>query len=143
MQTAAEIISDRFETISARCGPSGRPTALPRNEQTIWYVVATRCDIDMGGFASVLDQLLTESELLFLVEVLAELGEPELSSAFQRTHVVLAHAGFYRGPSRMYQDLDPSVQARLETIATSIEVNAGLWGLDDRLAQLPIDTAST
>jgi hypothetical protein len=51
-------------------------------ERVVCYVVATRCEIDIDGFASVYEQDLNPAELTILVNGLQQIGENVLADAF-------------------------------------------------------------
>lgn len=133
---ASSQIADRFSEISEKCGESARPTDLPENDRIIWYVVATRSEMDMGGFESVFDQLLTEDELLFLIASLERLGEPKLASTFRRVHGALKQAGFYDAPGRMCHEFGPKLEAVLAKAEAFLQDDQCLWELDPKLAAL-------
>jgi hypothetical protein len=71
-----KIISDVNET-------GGRPDLLPEYDRAIFHLLSIRCEIDINGFDSVFDQLLTEDELLFSVGVLERLEFNTLATAFR------------------------------------------------------------
>jgi hypothetical protein len=138
MDDPATIVARRFEALGERCGASGRPTDLSRNEQIIWYLVATRCEIDMEGLASVFDQLLKEKELLFFIAALGELEEPELAAAFLRAHAALKRVGFYERSHAMCHQFPSELKEELDAIDRELSSGNKLWELDKKLVQLAI-----
>jgi len=133
---ASQLIVDRFGDISERCGESARPTHLPECDKIIWYVVATRCEMDMEGFESIFDQLLTEDELLYLIASLDELREPAMAEAFRRAHSALRRVGFYDRPDRMCHEFGPELEAELAEVEAFFDSDQKLWSLDQKLAAL-------
>ena len=97
-----EYIAARFEKIIAAANETGgRPDSLPDYDRAIFYLLSIRCEIDMNGFDSVFDQLLTEPELLFSIGVLERLGFNTLADAFRQAHSILRDNGFYGDDSKM------------------------------------------
>ena len=139
MVDPAEVVAKRFELIGDRSKATGRPTDLSHNEKVIWYLVATRCEIDMEGFESVFDQLLTEMEVLFLIAALGELEEPELAASFTRAYNALKRVGFYEKPHSMCSEFGCELGGVLETIDQEIGSGNRMWSLDMKLAQLEIE----
>jgi len=127
------IVADRFEAITAQCDESGRPSRLSQDDRVIWYIVATRCEIDMGGIESVFDQLLSEAEVRFLIGALASLGEDRLSAELASVYSSLVASSFYT-QSMSCSELDADVRANLEAAAGSLSASNGLWALDSKLA---------
>ncbi|HUG70603.1 MAG TPA: hypothetical protein VMM76_22835 [Pirellulaceae bacterium] len=135
---ASQQVAEYFEALIERCNrdPSARPTNLPKNDQIVYYVISTRCEMDINGFDSVFDQLLTEPELQFLIDSLNELGALRLADLFHRAHSRLQHAGFFDDESTLVEDLDQGDTEFLHDIEEEIRNNDSLWELDDRLAEL-------
>ncbi|QDU93905.1 DMP19 family protein [Lignipirellula cremea] len=127
-----------YDSLIERCNrdPSARPNNLPKHDQIIYYVISTRCEMDMNGFDSVFDQLLTENELRLLVDALNELGAGTLAESFNQAHSRLRDAGFFGDDSMMVSDLDNDDFGFLDDIEDDIRKNDSLWDLDDRLAEL-------
>jgi hypothetical protein len=92
--------------------------------------------MDMNGFDSVFDQLLTENELCLLIEALNELGAPQLAGSFDQARARLRNAGFFAEDSLMVSDLDQDETGFLDDIEDDIRNNDSLWDLDERLAAL-------
>ena len=135
MDSSAEV-ARRFEDILSRCGTAGRPDELPHWERVIYYIVSVRCEIDMNGFESVLDQLLTEGELDFVAASLEELNEDALSAAWRKIASLLKTVGHRPRGTSPVRSLPQTVKQQLEALAR--EANAGdrLWHLDEKLAEL-------
>lgn len=134
----SQQVAEYFHDLIERCNrdPSGRPTNLSKNDQVIYYIISTRCEMDMSGFDSVFDQLLTEPELRFLIDSLNELGASDLADSFNRAYSRLQHARFFDSESTMVSDLDQGDTGFLDDIEEEIRNNDSLWNLDDRLAEL-------
>ena len=132
---ASALVARRFEEISKRCGPSGRPEGLPHADRLLWYVVATRCEKDINGIESVFDQLLNEEELLFMVDSLMALQEPELAAAFQSAHAALAVVNFY-GSGAQCHDFGDVLARELESVDAALDEDGRLWRLDEKLTRL-------
>lgn len=142
---ASELIADYYATVVQRCDSSGRPNALPHHDRVIYYIVSTRCEMDMNGFESVFDQFLTEEELLFLIQSLRELGAMKLAESFTRAHARLNSAGFFNGEPMMIGELDEGESGAgfLDDIEAELREQEELWDLDARLvALIPADDSS-
>jgi hypothetical protein len=135
---ASREVAKYFDSLIERCNrdPSGRPKNLPKHDQIIFYVISTRCEMDMNGFESVFDQMLDEDELVLLIGALQELEVPELAQSFEKAHARLRAAGFFDDDSMMVSDLDNGGEGFLEDIEEEIRNHDPLWLLDDRLAEL-------
>jgi hypothetical protein len=105
-------------------------------EQVLWYVVATRCEKDINGIATVFDQLLGEGELLFLIDALAKLQEPELARAFQQAHEALGRAGFYKRSGAMCHEFGAQLSRELSAVDFALDSEGRMWELDEKLARL-------
>lgn len=136
MKTPAEAIADCYDDIIKRCDSAGKPSRLSSHERVIYYVVSTRCEMDMNGFGSVFDQLLTEDELVFLIQSLEELGETGLKDSFQAAHEFLTELGFFEKSALMTYDLPENQQATLEMIEDRLRAEERLWELDEKLLGL-------
>lgn len=112
----------------------GRDAILsrPAPEQAIYYIVATRCEIDIGGFSSVYEQALNPTEIRILVEGLNNVGEQELADAFFRGFRLLKDDGFYDHMD--WRKLSNAVKLDIEEIGRL--VGDRLWALDSKLAVL-------
>ncbi len=86
-------IVEEFNRLVAmgREGVATRPVA----ERIVFYVVATRCEIDIDGFASVYEQDLNPGELTILISGLSQIGESELAGEFRCGFDLLKRDGFY------------------------------------------------
>ena len=136
---AAEAVANHFDSIVERCNrdPSGRPKHLPKNDQIIYYVISARCEMDINGFESVFDQLLTQDELSFLIDSLNEIGAPSLAQSFAMAQSRLAAAGFFGDDSVMVGDLVSDDEDEfLADIESEIRKNDMLWSIDERLIEL-------
>jgi len=123
-------IVEEFDRLVAmgRGGVSKRPLA----EQVVYYVVATRCEIDINGFASVYEQGLSLAELELLVGGLQKIGEGELAAEFRRGIELLKSDGFYRHMN--WNKVSPEVEAQIDAIGERVGSRA--WNLDEKLAAL-------
>jgi len=101
-------------------------------EQTIYFVVLTRCEIDMAGFSSVYEQALDAAELRILIAGLRAIGEGETAEEFSRGLALLEREGFYDG--RNWTRLSAPTKAAIEELGQRI--GARLWTLDEKLAAL-------
>jgi hypothetical protein len=128
-------VSRRFNEIIRRCDSKVRPTSLPHVEQVVFYVVATRCEIDINGFASVFEQLLTATEARFLVRALNEIGASDLASCFQEAITEMEAAGFELGNDRM-ANYSTDLDSRIESIGQKVQQDERMWQLDPKLCQL-------
>lgn len=105
------------------------------NDLVIWFVISTRCEMDMEGFESVFDQLLQKDDLDFLIDALRELDEPALADAFDQARTVLREADFYGRQLECHQ-LPPAVRSKLKKLEAVIRRGGRLWELDDKLTKL-------
>ncbi len=127
---ATDRIVEEFNRLVAlgRDGVAKRPAA----DRIVYFVVATRCEIDIDGFASVYEQDLNPSELAILVEGLNQIGERELAREFRRGFDLLDADGFYEHMN--WNKVSDSVKAEIEAIGK--RVGDRLWDLDEKLAAL-------
>jgi hypothetical protein len=127
---ATDRIVEQFDRLVAlgRIGVAQRPAA----ERIIYYIVATRCEIDIDGFVSVYEQDLNPAELAILVDGLTQIGETELAGEFHRGFVLLKQHGFYEHMN--WNKVSESVKADIEAIGE--RVGDRLWALDQKLAAL-------
>jgi len=127
---ATDRIVEEFDRLVAmgRDGVVTRPAA----ERIVYYVVATRCEIDIDGFSSVYGQDLNPAELAILVEGLGQVGEHELASEFRRGYNLLNADGFYGHMN--WNKVSDSVRAEIDRIGERI--GDRLWSLDEKLAAL-------
>lgn len=139
----AEIVDAHFQQLITRCDAKGRPTKISRDDRIIYYVIATRCEMDMNGFDNVFNQLLSKSELQFLIESLEHLDEMNLAASFQAANDRLDEAGFFDDESMMVWDLDDTETETgfLEDINEQVRQNNRLWKLDDKLVKLVHESA--
>src|SRR5689334_5683059 len=89
--------ADRIGELFDRLLALGRHAIVerPAAEQIVYYVVATRCEIDIDGFASVYEQALKPNELEILVGGLRQIGEDELAAHFLDGFELLKATAFY------------------------------------------------
>ncbi|QDV46773.1 hypothetical protein Enr13x_66820 [Stieleria neptunia] len=143
MNDPSTIVAERFDRIVADMASNGcaRPDDLAENDRTIYYIVSTRCEMDMGGFNSVFDQLLSESELEYLITCLNRLHATSLANAFSRAHEALRAVRFFDdngGADNMISDFDRADgTGLLEAIEEELRAGEELWMLDSTLAVLP------
>lgn len=135
MDSSAEV-ARRFEDILKRCSTTGRPDELHHRERVIYYIVSVRCEIDMNGFESVLDQLLTEDEVDFIGSALEELNEEDLASAWRKISSLLKSVGHKPRGISPVSSLPQAVRQQLETLAHEASAGDRLWKLDERLTEL-------
>jgi hypothetical protein len=134
---ATDRIVEEFDRLVAlgRDGVAKRPLA----ERIVYYVVATRCEIDINGFASVYEQDLSPAELEVLIHGLQRIGEAELAAEFRRGFESLDSDGFYGHMN--WNKVSPTVKAEIDAIGE--RVGPRLWDLDEKLAALLDDDAAT
>ncbi|MBI5918191.1 MAG: hypothetical protein HY849_02290 [Nitrosomonadales bacterium] len=129
-------VARRFEDILKRCGTTGRPDDLPHAERVIYYIIAVRCEIDMNGFDSVLDQLLSEDELNFVCASLEELNEGSLAESWRKIESLLRSVAHKPSGSAPVSMLPKDVRQELEVLARAACANDRLWQLDEKLGAL-------
>ena len=100
--------------------------ASPNNRspsRIVFCVVATRCEIDINGFASVYEQCLNHEELALLVDGLNQIGESDLAGEFRCGFDLLKQDGFYEHMNwNLVSDL-----AKAEIKAIENRVGDRLW----------------
>ena len=133
---AATSIARRFEDIAERLRGTTGPSNLPRADQIVYYVVAIRCEIDINGFDSVLDQLLDETELDFFCSALTEVGETSLAATWLKIATLLRGAGHWPKGTATVSNLPQPVRQELVALANAACKGDKLWAFDDKLAAL-------
>lgn len=136
MTDSAIILADYYDALCARLNHTTRPKDFADADRIVWYIVSTRCEMDMEGFSSAFEQLLSEQELLFLIQSLRAIDAPDLAGAFDECHGLLKRAGFYDQPGVLLQELAPSIQESLDTVGRQLQAEDELWKLDDKLVKL-------
>lgn len=132
MLTPEEKISDRFNTIIRLCDKNGRPSHLTYADRAVFYIVSVRCEMDINGFSSVFEQLLTRDELDFLIAALERLSESGLAATFGKARQLLKDVGFMYGESRI-TDCPLKIIESFDEIERNIRLNDRLWRFDDKL----------
>lgn len=127
---ATDRIADEFDRLNA-LSPS-RLAKRPLAEQVVRHVVATRCEIDMGGFASVYEQLLAPAEFDVLITGLERIREKRLAIQFRRGVALLEAEGFYG--HRDWKKVSAKVRKQIDAIGE--RVGSRLWDLDGKLEKL-------
>jgi len=127
---ATDRIVEEFNRLVAigRDGVAAR--SLP--ERIVYYVVATRCEIDIDGFASVYEQDLNPAELELLISGLERIDEADVAAQFRRGFEALKADGFYAHIN--WNKVSPDVKAEIDAIGEHI--GPSLWNLDEKLAAL-------
>lgn len=127
---ATDRIVNEFNRLVAlgRHGVLARPLA----ERIVYYIVATRCEIDINGFDSVYEQDLNPAELEILVAGLNQIGETQLAVEFRHGYELLRADGFYS--HRNWNKVSQSLKDEIDAIGE--RVGDRLWGLDEKLAVL-------
>src|SRR5690606_16730214 len=122
---ASQQLAKYYDSLIERCNrdPSARPNNLPKHDQIIYYAISTRCEMDMNGFDSVFDQLLTENEIRLLVDALNELGAARLAESFNQAYSRLRDAGFFGDDAMMVSDLNNNESGFLDEIEDDIRKN--------------------
>lgn len=133
---ATDRIIKAFDRLVAigRDGMAARPFA----EQIVYYVVATRCEIDVNGFASVYEQGLSPAELEVLISGLERMGAADVAASMRRGLGLLKADGFYGHMN--WTKVSPHVKAGIDVIGE--RVGSRLWDLDEKLAALLDDEAA-
>jgi hypothetical protein len=113
---APDHIVEEFDRLAAlgRTGVARRPAA----ERVVYYVVATRCEIDIDGFSSVYEQDLNAEELATLVDGLNQIDEKELAREFRLGFDLLKADGFYGHMN--WDKVSDSVKAEIDAIGERI-----------------------
>lgn len=126
-EEASRRIVEVFDRLVAlgRSGVATRPVA----ERVVYYIVATRCEIDIDGFASVYEQDLSSLELEILIDGLHRIDEEALASEFHRGLTIVTADGFYEHLN--WNKVSPPVKNEIDAIGERI--GARLWELDEKL----------
>ena len=127
---ATDRINEEFDRLLVL--GTDRMLARPYGERIVWYVVCTRCEIDIDGFASVYEQALDAAELSVLIDGLRKLDERELADAFALGLELLQSDGFYKHLN--WHNVSEDVKRQIAAIGK--RVGSGLWGLDEKLVAL-------
>lgn len=109
------------------------------SDYLIYLVISVRCQLDMGGIASVFDQLLRdEPTLMFFLDGLKQLNEHKLVQAFSLAHIHLKELGYFDDPNLEIYDLaeEDNEDMFLQDIAEKIREEDRLWELDASLCTL-------
>jgi hypothetical protein len=134
---ATDRIADEFDRLNALS-----PARLAKRtlaERVVRHVVATRCEIDMGGFASVYEQLLGPAELDVLITGLERIREKRLATQFRRGVDLLEADGFYGHGN--WKKVSADVKKQIDAIGE--RVGSRLWDLDEKLSKLLDEEAAT
>lgn len=127
---ATDRIAEEFDRLNALS-----PSRLAKRsvaEQVVRHVVATRCEIDMGGFASVYEQLLARAEFEVLIAGLERMREKRLATQFRRGVALLEADGFY--DHKDWKKVSAKVRKQIDAIGE--RVGSRLWDVDGKLAKL-------
>ena len=111
---------DRLITI-----PGDQRANLPFAERLVFYVVAARCQIDIGGFTSLWDSF-SADELDFLVNGLRRVGENVVVNALNTATKQLNEARSVTERGKLKDSLEGIGQ----------QVSSRLWELDEKLTAL-------
>lgn len=125
--------TDRIAQIFDRLVQLGRNASeLTMSERMVYYVVATRCEIDINGFASVYEQHLVPEEIKILIGGLERINERGLADEFQRGFDVLKSDGFYEHMN--WNLVSDTVKSEIDMIGARI--GNRLWDIDEKLTSL-------
>jgi hypothetical protein len=127
----SEFVSNYFATLvdEVNSHSGGRANNLLEHDQIIFYVISTRCEIDMSGFKSVFEQLLTESEILVLIDGLKKLDAVDLAELFYKAYTRLKDINYF-------DSRDWIGEKFLEDVEQELSKNDGLWEIDPQMAAL-------
>ena len=102
------------------------------SDRIVFYVVSTRCEIDINGFASVFEQELNPRELGMLIDGLNRIGEPGLAREFHHGFILLKRDGFYEHMN--WNKVSALTKDEIKAIGERI--GDRLWALDKKLVAL-------
>ena len=134
----SKYIADRFEKLLETVRENGgNAQLLPDYDRAIFHLICIRCEIDINGFESVFDQLLTEDDLLFSIEALAKIEAYELAGSFRQVHIQLRSIGFYQDPTISLEEHRlPDGSGLLDIYEVLIAKDQALWKIDEKLLDL-------
>ncbi len=125
--------TDRIAQIFDRLVELGRNSSeLTVSERIVCYVVSTRCDIEINGFASVYEQHLVPEEIEILIDGQDRINEGSLADEFQRGYDVLKSDGFYKHMN--WNLVSDAVKSEIAMIGARI--GNRLCGIDEKLTSL-------
>jgi hypothetical protein len=100
--------------------------------RAVYYIVAARCDIDIGGFAAIYEQSFSQAEFGILIDGLRRIGEESLADAFATGLRLLEQDGYYAHED--WNKVSKSVKNEINQLYK--RVGNHLWDLDEKLAAL-------
>lgn len=125
--------SERIAQIFDRLVQLGRNASeFTSSERIVYLVVATRCEIDINGFASVYEQHLVPEEIEILIDGLDQINERSLGDEFRRGYDVLKSDGFYEHMN--WNLVSDTVKSEIAMIGARI--GDRLWDVDEKLSSL-------
>ncbi len=98
-------------------------------EQVVYFIVATRCEIDMEGFESVFEQAFKTAELKILIDGLRMLDESHLAAEFEYGLELLKQDGFYEHLN--WKKVSALTKQRIAE--SGKRIGNQLWTLDEKL----------
>ena len=133
------IIIQKFNELVKRYSQDSGTAHFSEPEKIVWSVVCVRCEMDINGFASVFEQLISRDELTEFIGYLKQIGLDELSAYFQQIANILEEHSFYNesGHARkMCFELPPEVVEIIDQIEDKVIEENELWGVDPTLCRL-------
>ena len=127
-----EQIAEIYEQLVARRN-AGKAASFSSAEATIDRIVSTRTEMDMGGFASVFEQLLSRPELIQLIADLRDLSLQDSATRFTASLVLLDAVGFFDADGQPAGRITDDTYSELERIGDTISDSDALWQIDDEL----------
>jgi trans-2-enoyl-CoA reductase len=137
---ASEIIAEKFNGLVERYDRDGGLNSFSTAERAIWFLVTTRCEIDINSFNDVFIQSLWKDELEESIVYLRELGIDDIASLFEEAITLLETHGFYvqgdNKPRMRFHDLPQDVQNKIDAIGERVTENDILWDIDPKLCEM-------
>lgn len=134
---ADERIADEFDRLLTL--DADERAVEPASRQAIFNIVCLRCQKDMSGLDSILDQNLPESFYIRIVDCLRKIDEPQLARhinsmvEWMRSHEFFEHSAATAIPEAEKADFEERFDDA---------IGDQLWDLDEKLGALLDDEAA-
>ena len=134
--TPEKRITEKFSELVERSHNEGGIDDFSTAERAVWFIVSTRCEIDIADFISVFEQFLSKADVTETSDYLDALGLTDEAKLFDEVLDLLVSHEFYGDddrPSIPFNALPQHVFDRVDAIGDMIGDSNVLWDIDDRL----------